>query len=43
MLLQPVISPLVCDPITQLGIFAVLFRNIAVPVDFAVGGKLANN
>jgi hypothetical protein len=38
---QPVIGPLVCDPHTQLGVFAVVSRNIAVPVDFAILGKLA--
>jgi hypothetical protein len=35
------VAPLVCDPISQLGFFAVVSRNIAVPVDFAIVGKLA--
>jgi hypothetical protein len=35
------VSPLGCDPLTQLGVFAVTLRNIAVPVDFAIVGKLA--
>jgi hypothetical protein len=38
---QPVIAPLVTDPPTQLGVFAVVCRNIAVPVLFAIVGKLA--
>jgi hypothetical protein len=33
-LLQPVLLPLECDPRTQLGVFAVDARDIAVPVDF---------
>jgi hypothetical protein len=38
---QPVLIPLGSDPRTQLGVFAVAVRNIAVPVDFAIVGKLA--
>jgi hypothetical protein len=38
---QPLITPLFFDPHTQLGIFAVALRNIAVPVSFAIDGKLA--
>ena len=33
--------PLVRDPRSQLGVFAVVARNIAVHVDFAIVGKLA--
>jgi hypothetical protein len=36
---QPVIAPLGLDPRSQLGVFAVAFRNIAVPVEFAIVGK----
>ena len=39
-LVQLVIGPLVCDPIIQLGVFAVAVRDIAMPVDFAIVGKL---
>jgi hypothetical protein len=38
---QLVLCPLLHDPNTQLGIFAVLLRYIAVPVNFAKVGKLA--
>jgi hypothetical protein len=34
-------APLGRDPHTQLGAFAVSQRNIAVPADFAIVGKLA--
>jgi hypothetical protein len=32
--------PLGFDPQSQLGVFAASLRNIAVPVDFAIVGKL---
>jgi hypothetical protein len=35
------VSPLGSDPRTQLDVFAVVVRNIAVPVDFEIVGKLA--
>jgi hypothetical protein len=38
---QLVIDLLGCDPLTQFGVFAVALRNIAVPMDFAIVGKLA--
>jgi hypothetical protein len=36
-----VMPPLVSDPNTQLDVFVVAFRNITVPVNFAIVGKLA--
>jgi hypothetical protein len=39
--LDACMKPLVCTPRTKLGVFAVLCGNIAVPVDFAIVGKLA--
>jgi hypothetical protein len=39
--LQTVYIPLIFDPSSQLGVFAVVVRNIAVPVDLAIVGKLA--
>jgi hypothetical protein len=41
--MQRVMAPLVTDPRTQLCLFAVLCWDIAVPVDFAIIGKLAQN
>jgi hypothetical protein len=38
---QPVIAPLDFGPQTQLGVLAVAVRNIAVSVDFAIVGELA--
>jgi hypothetical protein len=38
---QPVSHPLGYDPLTQLWVFAVALRNIAVLVGFAILGKLA--
>jgi hypothetical protein len=32
---------LIFDPSSQLGVFAVTLRNVAVTVSFAIGGKLA--
>jgi hypothetical protein len=36
-----IVMPLFFDTHTQLGIFAVALRNVAVPVSFAIDGKLA--
>jgi hypothetical protein len=36
---QAVLTPLGCAPRTQLGVIAVVFRNVSVPVDFAIVGK----
>jgi hypothetical protein len=38
-LLRASCTPLGCHPRTQLGVFAVSLRNIAVPVDLAIVGK----
>jgi hypothetical protein len=38
---QPASLPLGYDPLTQLWVFAVALRNIAVPMDFVIVGKLA--
>jgi hypothetical protein len=39
---HPVLLPLSCDPISQLGVFdVVVTRSIAVPVGFAIVDKLA--
>jgi hypothetical protein len=39
LLAKPVIAPLVCDSISQLSFFAIVCRNIAVHVDFAIVGR----
>jgi hypothetical protein len=38
---QPVVSPLACDPPTLLDVLDVVVKNIAVSVDFAIFGKFA--
>jgi hypothetical protein len=36
---QPVLTPLALNPISQLGAFAEAFRNVAVSMDFTIVGK----